>query len=238
MRLIPHVVCLTLLFASTGATRAAAPDSADDKDGQIRELTERVQKLEARVAALEKQARQPVAKSGAASPAAADEVKARLAARAHDRMRLDLKTHTPEQIGEAEALYQVANKDFNTKEARDSLRKMIDKFPRLNRTGCALLYLAQMSEGDEKEKLLAEAVEGHSDCFYGDGVQVGGLARLLLAQQYLKTKRPDKAHALFEELRADYPDAIDHKGKRLVDQIAAAEKGTTRSSTRPATPTE
>ena len=235
MRPYPLLASLSLLLVMTPVLRAAAPESADDKDRTIRELTERVHKLEARVAALEKQAKQPVAKSPSA---AADELKATLSARAHERMRQDLKTHTPEQIGEAEALYQVANKDFDTKEARESLRKMIDKFPRLNRTGFALLYLAQMSKGDEMEKLLAEAIEGHSDCFYGDGVQVGGLARLLLAQQYLKTKRPDKAHALFEELRADYPDAIDHKGKRLVDQIPTGAKGTTRSATRPAVESE
>lgn len=213
------VFALSLLPAAALAADAPAKSEApartepQDKDAEIRELRSRVQKLEARLAELEKQLGPLLAKTGA------DQERAKLTAKAHDRMRQDLQTHTAEQIGQAEALYQVANKNWRTPEARASLRKMIYQFPRLNRTGCALLYLGQMSEGDEKEKLLKEAIDAHGDCFYGDGVQVGPFARFLLAVYYRDKKETDKAKALFEEVRRDSPEAIDHKGKRLVEQI-------------------
>jgi TolA-binding protein len=190
-----------------------AKSTAPDKDAEIRELRSRVEKLEARLAELEKQLGPALAKSGA------EQERAKLTAKAHERMRQDLQTHTAEQIGQAEALYQVANKNWRTPEARASLRKMIDQFPHLNRTGCALLYLGQMSDGDEKEKLLKEAIDSHGDCFYGDGVQVGPFARFLLAEYYREKKEPAKAKALFDEVRRDFPEAIDHKGKRLVEQM-------------------
>jgi TolA-binding protein len=213
-RFILAVVALFVLPAAAAvAADGPAKSEAPDKDAEIRQLRDRVAKLEARLAELEKQLGPLLAKSGA------EQERAKLAARAHERMRQDLQTHTAEQIGQAEALYQVANQNFKSPEARASLRKMIDQFPHLNRTGCALLYLAQMSEGDEQEKLLKEAIDSHGDCFYGDGVQVGPFARFLLAQHYREKKEPDKAKALFEEVRRDYPEAIDHKGKRLVEQV-------------------
>jgi len=206
------VLPVAVAAAADPATESESP-SKQDKDAEIGELRSRVQKLEARLAELEKQLGPLLAKTGA------EQERAKLTAKAHDRMRQDLQTHTAEQIGQAEALYQAANKNWRTPEARASLRKMIDQFPHLNRTGCALLYLGQMSQGDEKEKLLKEAIDAHGDCFYGDGVQVGPFARFLLAVHYRDKKEADKAKALFEEVRRDYPEAIDHKGKRLVEQI-------------------
>src|SRR3954470_6734775 len=150
------VFALSLLSAAAAvAADAPAKSEAADKDAEIRELRGRVQKLEARLAELEKQLGPLLAKTGA------EQERAKLTTRAHERMRQDLQTHTAEQIGQAEALYQVANKNWQTPEARASLRKMIDQFPHLNRTGCALLYLGQMSEGDEQEKLLKEAIDAH-----------------------------------------------------------------------------
>ena len=96
---------------------------------------------------------------------------------------------------------------------------MIQKYPDINRTGCAVLYLAQMSQGDERAQYLQECIDKYNDCFYGDGSQVGAYARFLQAQDYKSQGDTEKAKALFDELKSKYPDAIDHRGDLLIDSI-------------------
>lgn len=138
-----------------------------------------------------------------------------------ERYAQDRQKYTPAQLQDAENLYQVANKQWGTLEASNNLRTMIQKYPDLDRTGCAALYLAQMSKGDERAKYLQDCIDQYNDCFYGDGAQVGPYARFMLAQDYQSNGEPAKAKALFDEIKAKYPDAIDHSGKLLVDQIKA-----------------
>jgi hypothetical protein len=140
---------------------------------------------------------------------------------ARDRMRRDLQKHNRQQLGEAEQLYQVANKNWRAPEAKQSLQQMIERFPDVNRTGCAALYLAQWAEGDERERLLTEAAEKYGDCFYGDGVQVGPYAKFLLGLYYKEKGDAEKAKALFDEIRTQHADAIDHRGNGLVAQISS-----------------
>lgn len=106
--------------------------------------------------------------------------------RAEFRRRIseDRKQYSDEQLGEIETLYQAANKQWNTPEAKESLKTLTEKHPKANRAGCAVLYLAQMSDGEEREKLLKLAIGGYGDCFYGNGVQVGSCARWYLAFCY------------------------------------------------------
>jgi hypothetical protein len=61
---------------------------------------------------------------------------------------------------------------------------MIKKYPDINRTGCAMLYVAQKSHGDERARYLQDCIEKFGECMYGDGVQVGAYARFLLAEDY------------------------------------------------------
>ncbi len=131
----------------------------------------------------------------------------------------DRKTYSLEQLREIENLYQVSNKLWNTPEARTSLKVLIEKYPKANRTGCAVQYMGQMSSGEEKEKYLKLAIKDFSDCFYGNGVQVGAYARLYLGYYYKEKGMEKEAKALFDEIRKDYPDSINHKGKMLVDII-------------------
>jgi serine/threonine protein kinase len=144
----------------------------------------------------------------------------------HERfVQQDRGKYTAQQLREAEALYLVANQKWGTPEAKQSLQKMIDKFPDLiNRTGCAVLYLAQMSQGDERTKYLQDCIDKYNDCFYDDGVQVGAYARFLLAQDYKSQGEIEKAKALFNEIKTRYPDAIDHGGNLLVDSLKADSK--------------
>jgi hypothetical protein len=136
----------------------------------------------------------------------------------------DQNKYTPEQLREAENLYTVANQKWGTPEAIESLQTMIKKYPDINRTGCATLYLAQTSQGDEHARYLQDCIEKYNDCFYGDGVQVGAYARFLLVEDYRSMGEEKKAEALSTEIRSEYADAIDHRGDLLVDSLKADSK--------------
>jgi len=90
-----------------------------------------------------------------------------------EKMAQDRRKYNQEQLSEAEALYQVANQKWGSPEATESLQKMIEKYPDIDRTGCATLYVAQKSQGEERARYLRDCIEKFNDCRYGDGVQVG-----------------------------------------------------------------
>jgi len=138
----------------------------------------------------------------------------RTAARA--RMEADLKVYSREDLQQIEQLYQVANRKFGSDEARTSLQTLLERYDRANRTGCALLYLGQMTEGAEGDAYLKRAIEQHGDCYYGDGVQVGPFARWVLAARERAAGRTDVADQLVEQIRTSWPDAIGHNGRLLL----------------------
>ncbi|MGB7749757.1 MAG: hypothetical protein WBN75_21010 [Verrucomicrobiia bacterium] len=140
------------------------------------------------------------------------------------RMAQDQQKYTQEQLQDAEKLYQVASQKWGSPEASESLQAMIKKYPDIDRAGCAVLYVAQMSKGDERAKYLQDCIDQYNDCFYGDGVQVGAYARFLLAEDYQSNGEMEKAKTLFNEIKTQYHDAIDHSGKLLEDSIKAGSK--------------
>jgi len=190
------------------ATSATAHDRA-----KLAALEKRVQLLEERVAALTASTAPTVAKATAEQRVDGQRANAR------ERMRKDMSVYSRDDLREIETLYQVANKKWRTKEGKDSLKRLIEKYDKANRTGCALLYLGQMSQGEEREDYLQKAIDGFSDCYYGDGVQVGAYARYYLAHHYKESGDAEKADALFKEIMSKYPDAINHKGRFLADYI-------------------
>lgn len=142
-----------------------------------------------------------------------------LRAKYNKRSAKDKAIYTPQQLHEIESLYQVANKKWRTQEAKDSLTKMLQKYDKANRTGCALLYMGQMSSGDEKAGYLLEAIKNHGDCYYGDGVNVGAYARLHLAGYYKSIGKTAAAVKLWKEILTEYRNAINHKGYLLRDAV-------------------
>lgn len=142
---------------------------------------------------------------------------------AHERMMMDGEIYQRHDLQIIEKLYQTANKDWKSDDAKASLQLLVEKYPRANRTGCALLYLGQMSEGDKQLEYLQSAIELYGNCYYGDGVQVGPYARLYLAMRYKKDGKDKEASELFGQLRTRFPDAIDHEGKLLTMHIAGME---------------
>lgn len=129
------------------------------------------------------------------------------------------KTYSEDQLREIERLYQTANKDLKSPEAKKTLTTLIEKYPKANRTGCAVQYMGQMSTGEEKEKYLRMAIKDFGDCYYGNGVQVGAYARFYLAYYYKEAGKDKEAKVLFDEIRKDYPDAVNHKGKLLIEML-------------------
>ncbi len=135
------------------------------------------------------------------------------------RMKKDRQTYTAEQIAEIERVYQVADQKPRSEEARDGLKKLAEKYGKANRAGCGLLYLARWSEGKEREGRLRAAIANHSDCMYGDGVEVGAYARYYLAKYYQGTGKTEEAQRLYQEIRDNYPNAVTHGGEPLKDHI-------------------
>jgi len=176
--------------------------------------------LDERVSALEKKVAELDAQTAPVREKAKIEVnRQRLAQLARERMQKDATSFTRDQLREIEKLYQVANKNWRSEEATRSLLQLISKYDNANRTGCAVLYLGRMTEGPDQEKYLKMAIDKFSDCFYGDGTQVGPYARFCLAMIYKQQGKTAEADALFKELREKYPDAIEHSGHKLVEMI-------------------
>jgi hypothetical protein len=191
--------------SKAGVAAASEPTSA--------QLAQRVTELEKQVKELSEVLEPLKAQQSAESRRKA------LRARFDQKMAQDRAKYTQEQLGEAEKLYQVANQKWGTPEATDSLHAMMEKYPDINRTGCATLYVAQNSSGEDRTKYLQQCIEKYNDCFYGDGVQVGAYARYLLAGDYQSKGEEQKAQALYRELKAQYPDAVDHGGNSLLRSV-------------------
>ena len=198
-----HVCILgALLFVAAGSTASAQ----EDLKAKVEELESRVKDLEALVLPMK------------------DEILAqtrakRLRKHFNERTAKDRKRYSQQELQEISRLYQIANKSWNSPEAKESLKKLIEKYDRANRTGCALLYLGQMNKGAEKEKYLKMAIADFGDCAYGDGVQVGAYARFHLAHYYKSSGKTADAKKLFAEIRKKYPESIDHRGNLLAASI-------------------
>ena len=192
---------------------AAATEAANDKDAQIAALTERVTELEQRLAKLEELA-MPLIKQ-AQDKLRIDQAKA--AARA--RMRQDRGKYSPQVLGEVEQLYQTANKDWRSPAAIAAMEKLVEEYPDLNRTGCATMYLGQMTQGAERVDYLTRAMTDFADCYYGNGVNVGAYATYYLACHHWAEGNYDDAQKLIDTIHSDHPEAIDHRGRALVDLL-------------------
>ena len=142
-----------------------------------------------------------------------------LRARAQERMRQDLAIYSRDDLRALEALYQSANRDLKAPEAKDALQRVVKEYPKSNRAGSAILYLAQLSSGSEREAYLKKAIKDHSDTWYGDGAQVGALARAQLASFYAATDKVSDAKKLAKEVAERFPGAVDHRGQPLVTQL-------------------
>ena len=123
----------------------------------------------------------------------------------------------PRQGSGGQAVTQGGGKSAVRARMSQDVALLIEKYPKANRTGCAVMYAAQHSRGEERIKWLNRAIEQHSDCVYGDGAQVGAYARWFLAREHMRKGDKAAAEKLYAEIRAKYPDAVTHKGQRFAD---------------------
>jgi hypothetical protein len=142
-----------------------------------------------------------------------------LRAKAQARMRQDLAIYSADDLRKLEALYQSANRNLRGPEATEILQRVVKEFPKSNRAGSAVLYLAQLASGADREAYLKTAIEAHGETWYGDGAQVGALARVQLAAYYAADGRTAEARNLAKEVTDGFPGAVDHSGRRLVDVL-------------------
>jgi hypothetical protein len=132
--------------------------------------------------------------------------------RAEEMMARDSRLYSPKEMTDLEQTYQIANKNTHSPEAMEALKKVVEKYEKSNRAGCAALYLGQWSKGNDQEKYLKLAIEKYSKCYYLDGASVGGFARLMLGSVYQHAGALPWARKVFDEIRKDYADAEDHRG--------------------------
>ena len=142
-----------------------------------------------------------------------------LRARAQERMRQDLATYSAEDVRTLEDLYQSANRNLRGPDAKAILQRVVKEYPKSNRAGSAVLYLAQMSSGAKREAYLKTAIEAHGDSWYGDGVQVGAFARVQLAAFYAADGRLAEARVLARDVVDRFPGAVDHNGRQLLEAL-------------------
>lgn len=157
-----------------------------------------------------------------AAPEPVDEkARAELKDQSRARMREDRNEYDREELGKIESLYQIANTNWRTdrEKAKLAMENLVSKYKKANRTGCAMLYLGQLSKGEERKDYLEKAIKDFSDCFYGNGVQVGGFARYLRILDLRAEGEKTDAAKLEKELRRKYKKAISHSGVLLTDLL-------------------
>jgi hypothetical protein len=200
------------------ALSAGTPLFAQKGDTDVAALNQRVAQLEKQVAEMS-QLLEPLR-----TQQAADNRRKVLRAKFDQRLAADRAKHTEEEMRDAEGLYQVANQKWGTPEATESLQTMIKKYPDINRTGCAVLYVAQMSKGDDRARNLQDCIDKYNDCMYGDGVQVGIYARYIMMLDAGEKGDTKKADELANELKRKFPEAVDHSGNLLAENLKAESK--------------
>lgn len=185
--------------------------AAERKENET--LKKRISELENQVAELKSDTEEVVEQSRI------DKIVEENKQKARERMREDLEEYSREELQEIETLYQVANNNWRSEEARKSLEKLVDEYDDANRTGCALLYLAQYSEGEKREEYLRRVVEDFSDCYYGDGCQVGGYGRYLLIALLREKGATDECAEIVKEVEDDYATATSHRRQLIVEMV-------------------
>ncbi len=208
MKITSTVAAALILFTAAGSSKLNAQDDPAAMRERITALERRLSEFESKEADEKSHVR----------------LREKNKLNARKRALEDKRRYKPDEIAEIESLYQVANKKWRSDEARESLKKLLKKYDAANRTGCALLYMGQMSKGKERIEYLTRAVEEFSDCYYFDGCQVGGYGRYVLALTLWESGDKDKALALLGELREKYKEAIDHKGRPMSALADSAEK--------------
>ena len=138
--------------------------------------------------------------------------------KAKRRMYADMKKYSKKQYDEIQSLYQAMYK-LKDPEKTAKLKELIFRYPKANRTGCAKLYLAYYTKGNAQATAYLKVIRKFSDCYYGDGTNVGACAKYFLARYYLSHKKMNKVKSIYEDLRANHSAAIHHNKKNIASLV-------------------
>jgi hypothetical protein len=152
---------------------------------------------------------------------------AALRARAKESIEQERQIYSESQVKDIEARYRLARQEgypddvamFVRSDAGPTLEGLIRDYPKSNRSGCAALILARRVPPAERGRHLRQVIVNHNDAWCESGVQVGGLARALLAVHYAGLERYDLAERLAQEVITSFPDSIDDSGAPLRDLV-------------------
>ena len=174
---------------------------------------DRIAALEVRIEALEKQLNPLLQQQKNLNKARKDPTRAR------QRILADNDRYTREELHGIEILYKQAALDWTAPEAKQILQTLQTRFPKANRTGCALLRHALQLSNEEKIDQLQHLIQHYSSCYFPDGVHIGSFARLTLSLAYRKAGNFSAAEKQIDLLRQIHPHAIDHQGRLLLDHL-------------------
>ena len=160
----------------------------------------------------------------AAQQRAREEKLAALREKARQRLADDARWYGPEELRDIEDRYRAAHQPFTPNllpGSRPQLVELVEKYPRSTRSGCAALQVARSSSAEERERSLETVIQLHSDAWCEDGVQVGSLARALLAMHFVGLERYDEAERLVSDVALQFPGSVDTAGAPLDDLLPA-----------------
>jgi len=199
---------------SASTKSGGSPDAQDAAAGTIPpDARNHIHRLESRIAELEKQLQ---------GKSRLETLRENAQAAARRRAAKDAENYTADELHEMEVIYQEARKQPSFDLVTAAMLPLFERFPGTNRAGCAALYIANRSQGEDRERWLQYAIAHGSDCLFLDGTSAGGLARVLLAADHMKTGQPDVAR-LLDEVRNTYADGIDFEGTPLIDVVKRLE---------------
>lgn len=130
------------------------------------------------------------------------------------RVTKDAMFYSLEEREEIRKLYQ-SWRAKRGKERHAAAITMLRRFPKANLTGLVMFNLALDNARQKRIDLLKQVIRDHDDCRYGNGAHIGAMARYHLIVILKETGKQEEAEKYREELRTDFPDAIDYNGKPL-----------------------
>jgi len=149
---------------------------------------------------------------------------AALRATAQEQIAQERAIYSEQEMDDIAARYQAAHQTgglgvFFRTDATPLLLQLIADYPKSNRAGCAMLHLARQASGEDRERYLKRTIRDFSGMWCESGVQVGALARALLALHYAGLENYDEAERWAKELVRLFPGAIEESGAPLDDVV-------------------
>ena len=152
-----------------------------------------------------------------------DERRVALRLKAHAHIEAERSRFSEFELTDIEARYRSAHGEqlrfIRRPEGVAILEELIERYPGSNRAGCAVLELARLSSGVTRERYLRKAIANHSGAWFETGVQVGALARAMLAVHLAGLERFDEAERVAAELLTMFQGSIDDSGAPLDDVL-------------------